>query len=369
MKTILFVGTDILNYKSSGDKNFWLELFDNLDKTKFKISILSINNLKEDTKYKNIKIFNLNPISFKKNSSNKVDKSFHRNYYEKTLSLVKLIPKIKFIIKSEKVDIVHFIDNYGPLMYLFKPFMRSTKLTCNAIVYNPTFKFYDSFLRLSFSNFDKIISYSEAYKNILNKWNFKNVEVIHWGVIPSIYSHKNKNNKSIIWTGNLQQTGEKEFYYSLNFANKLIELDPKISFNFIFKPEHFKEKYKNLSNERILIDKSSGKDFNQLIRQYNFLLCPILNKKSTIGPPLTWIESLNNGIPIITNKNSGCEEIINKNNGFVFDEINYNLILNFIKNNNHNYSKISKNAQMTIKEDYNILKITKQYENLWGNLK
>lgn len=366
MKTILLVGTDILPEIGSGDKNFWLELVQKIDQKRIKLVILSINNVSEkNSRYHTIKIYNTKPlfINDKKNTSKKVHKSYHKNYFQKSLTCIKIIPEINKIIKQEKIDAVHFIDNYGPMMFFFKLFIKK-RMTVNAVTYNPTSFLYDFFLKMSFKGFDEIISYSESYQDLLNTWGFENVKTIHWGVDNKQPILKKQLGKKIVWTGFTQQTQIEDFLFSYELAKELVKKDKKIEFCFIFKPEHFKKEFEKYNLPRIVVRKSEG-DYEKTVQKYDYFLCPVLNLKSTLAPPLSWLEALNWGLPLITNKRKGIDNIVkNRYNGLVFNkEKSTDQVLAFINSKN---GTVIKNCHTVIEKNYNLTKIAKDYEKLWS---
>ena len=313
--------------------------------------------------YSQIKINHFCPVFLKTLKGDKIRSDFHKNYFYKSWAMLCLIPKLKNIIKKDSIDTIHIIDNYGPFMSFLKLFFPGIKIIGTAVTYNPTSNLYNLFLKWSFSKFDQIISFSDSFEKVLRKLGFRNVETIHWGIIPSKKIHTKKYNLiKILWTGYLQQTHEKDFVYSINIAKKIIYDNPLIEFDFIFKPEHFNSIFLKYSQKGITIKQSSGMNFKSELRNYNFLLCPILNLNSTLAPPLTWIECLNVGIPVITTPRKNIEEIIyHKFNGFIIKD-NFEELVKFL---NSDKKILNKNCNRFIKTNYNLNQSALNYQKLW----
>ncbi len=147
-------------------------------------------------------------------------------------------------------------------------------------------------------------------------------------------------------------------------AKKSLELYKDIEFLFVFKPECYNDKYQKISSERIKILKTT-ENFKMLLSAADIFFSFQNNKNSTLPPPLTWIEAMGMGIPILTTYAKGVEEIIeDMKNGFISPDIP-GLIEKIRHIKEMDLSFISQNAIQTIFNKFNLDYITEQYFNSW----
>jgi glycosyltransferase involved in cell wall biosynthesis len=98
------------------------------------------------------------------------------------------------------------------------------------------------------------------------------------------------------------------------------------------------------------------------------LIAPVSVKKAIIAPPLTWLEAMSYGIPVVTTNVGGANEvIINGINGFISLEENLeSTIMKCL--NKDNIIKLSENARQMIKQRFDIENIASNYFDLWNGL-
>jgi len=399
-KKVIFIGVGYFPYYLTGDKNYWLKLISKLSKDLDYIYIFSLNDCKDNilrqyTERNNIEIFNFNrPFHLFKNISNKkVNYYRHQHkqpfeFIERTLSFIKMFKSMKRIINNNDVNNIHLMDNFGPIVILLKLYYPKIFISVSSVTISKKGIIYKYYIKLSYKFIDKVIAYSEATrKRVINfGLNEKKVKLIRWGTIidesnkktiinnnDKIFKYFNldKINIVFLWSGFIQQVGKKELLYTINICSELTKIYDNILFVFAIKPEFFENKYLKYNTNKLKILSTNNDLFNSILNITNIFISPILNNNSTIAPPLTWIEVMNKGIPIITTNIEGADELIDNNkNGFIVENKYYlkNKIIEIIENkiclNDYYY-----NSKAKIKNEYNIDIIKKDYLNMWNQEK
>ena len=341
---LVLVGLDFQNKKSSGDKNFWVDLISLLAHRLKRIDILSI---RKETEKKQEFLINGCRINIKfllprllENPEAAREKKFFwksgtfpswLGIIEKTIGIKQIIQELLSLKEKNPFQHVHFMDNFGFGNRLISRAIRMP-VTVSAMAYQgkkPEY-IYNSYLRLSYdAPYFKIVAYNDTLRNKLIEIGIdsKKVYSIPWGVYINnrrIVSDSEKagiksklnipsNRPLILWSGYIQQIQREDFLYSYNIAKKALKNGLQATFFFAFKPESFERpftKLMGLDNNKIIVKATDIEEFQNLIRCCDVFFSPILNKRVVLAPPLTWIELLNNGVPIITTPVPGTENVI-----------------------------------------------------------
>lgn len=251
---------------------------------------------------------------------------------ELLLTTMLWLPRLRRLVRERKIDVVHFMDNMGPSMPLIKRTLNDVMVTHSAMAYAPRGRFYDKYLRFCMSKLDKIIPYSQAYASKLLQLGIsaQKIEVIRWGVqISKDELSKEKkaiirkeygvppNGRLILWTGFIQQIQEADFLAAVEVAKKVVAVRPNCRFIFAFKPRSFRPEYKHLECEGILIE-TNIEHFSELLETADYLYSPLLRTDVIVAPPLTWLEAMSKGTPVISTAAGGVDEVvIHGKTGFV----------------------------------------------------
>jgi len=395
---ILFIGVGYFPFLTAGEKNFFYRLFP-IIKAHADVTVFSLNDYPEsiliqETSNGSIPVYCLKrPFHrhyerFYFESSNYI--AYHhrhkpvREIIEKLTSVIIFTPKLRKIIREHDIQVIHFMDNFGPSMLYVKRILPTTKVTYSAANYDPRGRKtqYVRYLRLSLNSLDAAGVYTKAYLDILNNLGIRiPLFITRWGVTSSrefisqgtkqsIKTSLGVNESAILllWSGYLQQIQETDFYKAIEVARKVVNQENNISFVFAFKPETYKEKYAEEVDERINV-LTGIENFGEVLEAADFFFSPIADKDSTVSPPLTWIESMAKGTPIITTDIPGVKELVMDGiNGFVaqdYDELP-NTILHAI-----NYTDKFEMSQRCIKkveQEFDIMKSAASYLNMWRSL-
>lgn len=386
---LLFFGSRFLPYRHEGDKNFWLMLVETLKRDCEHICIISMNTdcSGDYFEFPNLRIHNVSPLPFPTRQSRFSDHSlkFLNNYGSKSISLLKNLGQVNRIIKEENSHLMHFIDNYGPVMTLLK---RKTMppLSTFAPTYNPNNQFYDHILKASLLPFTKVITTTYAFKRKLVDLGLADdkVDVIRWGVD----TNKLKPNRSmmeetreklgispcskvILWSGFLQQIGFRELQYSLKIAEETLKQNNNCTFVFALKNAHFRKEHLNYEKKGIkIVSTKSNSDFLKLVNASDAFLSPILSLNSIVAPPLTWIECMACGVPIIATHAGGSDELVSDGQtGYLFNTTKEaSQKIQTILTNENLHKTISEAARKKVCVEYDIRGIANEYLDVWKQM-
>ena len=326
---ILLVGTRILPFRHSGDKNFWLDIIHGLQRLGHAIEIVSV--MVEDVPTEGLPLLRVPPIPMYLRPDLRFNPS-HRhiagtnNYVSKTISLPRIVRAVRRRQKAFRPNVIHFIDNYGPAMMGVRAAFGRGPLTISAPTYQPDRPLYDRLLQASFTSFDVVVPFSEAYRRRLLELHFppERVRRIRWGIDvqkiapPSAAQRESARRELgltpeqlvILWTGFIQQTGEPDLRLAMRTAEQTLRTNPsKYAFLFCFKPEHFKERYRDFERPGLRVF-GTADAFHAARTSADILLSPFQDTRSTAAPPLAWLECLAMGIPILTTEIPGVDEAV-----------------------------------------------------------
>jgi len=385
-ENVLLLGFGYCLHRNTGDKNFWTGLSRELSSELNKLVIVSVNS--SSVKFEregNIYLYNVPLFHHRKKDDQKRLGTRFLKYspclrvLQRSVTLLKLVPFLKKLVKSHNIQVIHLMDNFGFLTRLIKKAFPELKVYATAITYNihkSPLKLYSLYQRVIFGEMDKVVVSSKAYKDKLIEHGFseEKLQVIRWGIPVSNGKEKMpengktyRPNKVILWTGFTQQIKKESFYLSLSIAKNIIRRNHLVDFIFAFKPECFDQEYVNFREEHIQVLTTKPENFQNLLLEVDLLLAPIGNYRSTVAPPLTWIECMNFGIPVISTPVPGVDEIlIHNQTGFVAkSKQELEELIERVLEERDLLTKVSTRAKEFIKEKYNLTNIAQDYLRLW----
>ncbi len=150
----------------------------------------------------------------------------------------------------------------------------------------------------------------------------KRIEVIRWGVEPK-QGELNEERKAqiratygvppnarlLLWSGFIQQIRERDFRAAVEVARRVTEVRSNCRFVFAFKPKSFRTEFKELESAAIRVE-ANVEHFAELVEAADLLYSPLLRFDLIVAPPLTWLEAMSVGTPVISTAVGGVEEII-----------------------------------------------------------
>lgn len=333
-----FVGSRIREVRRPGDEKFWLDLIAWLAARGHHLQILSLTYDTPASAPPEYEFLRPIPVLLPSREAR-----YNRgarwmgatnNYASKSLSFPRILQALDRNIREFRPDVIHFTENYGPIMALLPLLGGRVSLTISTPTYARDAPFYDKFLQMSLRSFDGVAPFSEAFAEILREIGVTTptMAAIRWGVDlnrfhpPSDRERKEARELTgipddrilLVWTGFIQQTGWADFRFSYRLAELVLQQAPdKFEFVFCFKPQSFQRRFLDWKQPGIRIFGAS-EDFWNLRIAADYLVSPMQAPHCTAAPPLTWVESLAMGLPLIVTPLPGVREVVmSGTNGWV----------------------------------------------------
>ena len=400
---VLLIGIDYFSNRCSGDKNFWHNLLPLMGEKVDRIIIISFNyrTIKVETQPTvghPIQIYNVSPshIGFdlrpdpstlgNKEKCHSHFKSPPRSPLEYLFSFLRIRSLIQHLINEYNITNIHCMDNFGPAMRLLKRWISPIPLSVSAMGYYARGPLHDRYLQLCYRKMDGVVPFSTAYHQKMLELGLleQQVYTIPWGRdsnstgMASTPEDRERLKRDldispdcmiVLWAGFIQQIKEKELYVSLKIAHQVVQLREDTHFVFALKPECYALHYQNFSTPRIRVLPTTNELFFRLLRSAEYLLSPITNTRSIATPPLTWIEAMAVGLPIVTNEVPGVEAVIVPGEtGFVAESVDSIPDLLMTTLSHPDKEIVRQNARVHIMTHYSIAKSAVGYETLWRTL-
>jgi len=388
-KHIVLIGINYSPRRSSGDKNFWVDIIQEISKFTNRITIVSIrrsSQLTESFSVNNcsITIHYISPKFLESPSNNYTWKRIFWNggAFPRGLGVVEKLLNTRSILKvlyrlhnEHPYDHIHLMDNFG----FGNPLIAANAHTCvsvSAMAYQggKQNQFYNLFLKLCYFHSNlTVVPYSNSYKDKLVNIgvNAKRICRIHWGVVPTNQTKSTRPDEKpiILWTGYIQQIKRDDFMYALQIAKRAIHQGIQASFFFAFKPESFEDGFEQYHNPEvgITVKSTTVQEFTELKNKVSIMFSPVIGMSTILAPPLSWLEMLNAGIPIVTTDAPGASEaIIDGLTGYIArsDEKLVTALFNSVEN----YKNMEANCRQHVLANYNIESCAQLYLNLWNDL-
>ncbi len=396
--SLLLFGCDFFPDRMTSEINFWYELVRHFERSFDEIVIVSVNNGPQARQRlsERVTLYNVAPYYWgnRKNWSNPhyTGKRFHKLPFAiayKTVTFLQHLNLISELIRTHNIDVVHYMRVFGlfnGLLVRRHPAIAFTMTVPTHVDRGfPLHHFYHWIKKAGFRGMDRLVPTSRATLNKLRLLGFppETLEVIHWssgdyGTAQQPAEHSDirdhlgisRDSRLVLWSGPLQGTGEAEYLYSLEVAKSVIRRSDRYHFVFAFKPDALKEHYRDLASDiqGTTVLESNHTVFNQLQKESSLFLSPVCNLNRTVAPALTWIEMMQNGVPVITTPVDGVEELISHgHSGFVVNEplSAAELLLSL---NDADMIQIGKSGQQVVEEHYDLSAIARAYEQLWADI-
>jgi glycosyltransferase involved in cell wall biosynthesis len=386
---IVIVGGRILPFRHAGDKNYWLDVIQELIARGHHVSVMSVTLDKISVPVPYPCEF-VRPIPVYRWGGKRFNVEYRwlrgtNNYASKTLSFGRIVRALRRHIRKDRPDVIHFASNFGPVMGLLKPFCEGVPLSISAPTYNGGHRLYDSALKASFHGFDSVVPFSESFARRLRDIGLPShgVQTIRWGVNtekfrPPALAEREAARQNLgippaakvaFWAGFLQQMMPADFDFSVRVAQQVLQRAPdQWRFFFCFKPEHFDERYREYERPGLTV--GSAELFGRVQSAADVMISPLADIRSTAAPPLTWIESMALGIPLLTTPIPGADEIVEDGvNGFLVrssDEAAQRLIEFF--GTPERAAEARRQARRRVEERFTITHSVTEYVNLWSEL-
>ncbi|MGI0132387.1 MAG: glycosyltransferase family 4 protein [Thermoplasmata archaeon] len=329
---IIAVGQRFFPSAHPGDKTFWLRVFQRLGARGHEIHVISIDrrprasepagcNVTIDT-IPAVPVYLRAGAQATRYNPESVDIGAITNYGSKLLTLPRVIRAVREKAHDQHADVVHFVDNLGPAVW---PFVARLEIPAfaSAITYDPRYVFYDSFLRASFEGFSGVGATSDTFRERLVEIGLprRRLRTVRWGADPNEYvpapdraALKAKlglppTTPLVFWAGYIQQITEADFRLAYRAVVEARRTVPELVAYFCFKPAHFRPSFHDLSGPNIRLV-GDGASFALARSAADLFLSPVTRGRSILAPPLTWVEAMMQGLPILTTPCGAASEIL-----------------------------------------------------------
>ena len=401
---VVLIGLNYQLRRSTGDKTFWFHLMPLLAEELDRITIISIR--KHETSFETEKIHNcqidihyLPPVFLETpDAIYSRPRIFWRkgafprwwSIIEKVLNTRRLIGKLRDIYACEPFIHVHLMDNFGLANRKIVSAAKSLHSTfsISAVAYQgKSSVIYHPYLKLSYNHSDIFtVSYSATQEKKLIEIGLDPDRIIHipWGVLPSdnritpgeknlIKSRLNlpAGKPLFLWVGYIQQIKRSDFLFALQNAKAALRQELDAVFFFSFKPESMEKGFERYHRpfEGIYVESTTPTKFESLKLASDVFYSPVTNRDCIVTPPLTWIEMMALGVPILTTDVPGTDEIVEKGKtGYISTNEEQDLIEHmFIISDK--YSAMQEACVKKVEGSYNIHIVAKKYLDFWRHLR
>jgi len=300
---------------------------------------------------------------------------------ERIISLRAVIEAIRGVNKELGISNLHLMDNFGPTTQIMA-YILPNPISVSAVTKNgrrPRL-ISKSYSQISFIHPRlKVVAYTRAYQGQLKEWGVKNVVYIPWGseVVSSLPTWKQKTEAKkgldldpclplYLWAGYITQIREADFFLAVDKAKEALAQGLKATFFFAFKPECYSNRFADFNQPQkgIIVRATSVDKFLRLRLAADVFYSPFLIQTHIIGPPLTWIEMMAAGVPIVTTPVGGVEEIvIDAETGCIASHLQD--LPKVLINMNSSYREMRKACYDMIHRQRSLKTIAQQYIQLW----
>jgi glycosyltransferase involved in cell wall biosynthesis len=399
---ILLIGIDYFSRRCSSDKNFWHRMLPLLAVNLGNIAVISFNyrNIARELQPApgtEIEIFNVRPshlgFDLRPDPSSVHNpekchshfKSPPKSPVEYWLSFLRIRPLVRQLVTERGITNIHCMDNFGPAMRRMRHWFSPVPLSVSAMGYYARGPLHDQYLQLCYRGLDAIVPFSAAFAQKLLELGLsgQRLHVIPWGIdvesvrgIPTANARAeakrrlgiDPDHRLVLWTGFIQQIKEPEFHTSMRIAQKTVQHRDDVCFVFAFKPESYRPDYQSFTADRIRVLATTNESFEHLLQAADYLLSPVTNIRSIVTPPLTWLEAMATGIPVITNRVPGAEAAIeSEKSGFVAETVDSIVPLLDAALSKTDLG-IRAQARSHVLQHYSIARSSIGYQELWAEL-
>ncbi len=341
-----------------GAENLVLDIANNIDNTKFDMTIIT---------YYDIDKFNINVNNYK----NIKVKSFSK---KKGIDLKMLIQLITYFIK-EKPDVVHSHIYAAP--YIFIPCVLSGVKVRIHTIHSMAQKELRKNKRIlmkfayKFLNFTPVAISDYVKKTIIDEYKLpsEKIECIYNGIDTKIFKPKKVYKANVNTFINVARISDvKNHNLLLDAFSLAIKENNKLKLKIVGNGpllEDIKQKIKKLNLDKYIV-LLGNLDKNLVQKELVSSDIFILTSKYE-GLPLSVLEAMSCGLPIISTKVGGVIDVVDKNNGILVNQdekelcqailklSNDSSLCKFLGENSHNYSK-----------KYDVKVMVKEYERIYS---
>lgn len=329
---VIAVGQRFFPKAHPGDKTFWLRVFQRLARRGVEVHVVSVDRRARAPESAGegltIETIPATPVYVRFGAqSTRYNRESEEigaitNYGSKLLTLPRLIRTVRDRARTRGADLIHFVDNLGPAAWPYIARLE-TPAFASAITYDPRYALYDSFLRASLAGFSAVGATSDTFRRRLVEIGLpeERMRTVRWGADPA--EHTPAPDRAAIkrrlgvppdaplvfWAGYIQQITEADFRVAHRAVLDARRILPDLHAVFCFKPAHFRPAFASLAGSGVQLS-GDGEVYALARSAADLFLSPVTRGRSILAPPLTWVESMLQGLPILTTPCGAAEETL-----------------------------------------------------------
>jgi glycosyltransferase involved in cell wall biosynthesis len=238
-----------------------------------------------------------------------------RTLIELTSTLIAERNAVRAALRPYDRAVIHWMDSSLMIPALRAVCGEQHRYVTSVFRYLPASRPASAMRAMALKGTDRIFAGTEAARERLIRDGCSSDRVIvePWGCpVPARRQRVEETPASrvrILWAGFLQQIGREDLLRSLALAQRVRQQRPEIHFTFSLKPECFSDEFKAFEMPGIHVE-AGGRSFLGDLQAFDAFLSPVSEGESTPAPPLTWLEALAAGLPVITTAHPGIEEVV-----------------------------------------------------------
>ena len=242
----------------------------------------------------------------------------------RTRLLLGLLPEMRALVREHRIDIVHMLDNFGPGLRLVRAALRGVGITVPSIMFKSQ-RLYPTYARLSLGAADRVVAMNDDFRGRLRRAGIApgRIEVIRWGVARGLTANGagggtplTERAPHLLWSGHLQLQNDDDLRLAVEVARRTLDACPQPEATFVFKSPCYRPEYEGLAGPRLHV-RHGREAFAEARDRATVFLSPIAPRDVVVAPPLTWIEMMARGIPVVTTPVDGSRELVqHRDTGF-----------------------------------------------------
>ena len=322
---VVFVGVGIFPHRVAGDKNFLLDLSAHLRADGIPTSFVSIvtgpQDLRAPEDFTFVRRFLHQPTErfVKRGADGAIIGYRHphgvaRTWAELSSTLVRARATLRRSLAQYDRAIVHWIDSS-----LVVPALRAVcgerhRYVASVFRYLPQAPAARALRSFALGRAHRVLTGTESSRRLLvgEGCSADRVVVAPWGC-PSRPDARvatdARPETRLLWSGFLQQIGREDLLRTIKLAQRVRQQRSDVEFTFSLKPECFTAEYAALRQPGVDV-RTDGPAFLRNLSAFDAFLSPVMDNRSTPAPPLTWLEALACGVPIVTTAHPGVDEVV-----------------------------------------------------------
>ncbi len=397
MRNLLLFGCDFFTSRKTSELNFWLDMVEHFARHFPKVVVLSVNNrpVPRERMSTNIVVYNVRP-HYVGNRPSCTDpeytgKAFHRlplgpGY--KTYTLIRNLRVIDELIERYQIGVMHYMRVFGVLNELLTRRHRDIVFSMTVPTHIdrgfPLHVFYHALKRLGLRAMDTLVTTTAATQGRLMRLGIPpgKIEVIPWSSKRAERTRSaadaarararlglSPDRPLVLWSGPLQHTGEAEFRSALRVAKGVAGRSDRYQFVFAFKPDAMREEFARTADgiAGMTVRETDRETFDELQRAATVFLSPLCNPNRTVAPPLTWVEMMGLGVPLVTTQVPGVEELVDhERTGFVVHDSGEAVDV-LCKVSTEAWQTLGAEGARVVHERFNLKDIASAYVSMWND--